>query len=156
MSFHNNRILSSWKYWRWLIVLILLIAIFCFSNLPSEKVYQILRPIKYILWKISDSVNIIFHSNIDYLKAGHIIGYALLGLAFYFAISRKLGSGKSCLISFVCSSLYAFTDEYHQQFISGRSPLLTDVLIDSLAAGIVLLIVWLLGRGIKKLLHKIN
>lgn len=63
--------------------------------------------------------------NWDFLikKLGHICAYAIL---FYFTY-RATGSVKE---SFLFCILYAISDEYHQSFVPGRTPMARDVGID--------------------------
>lgn len=56
-------------------------------------------------------------------KLGHITAYAILfGLTF-----RATRNVKQ---SFIFCVLYALSDEYHQSFVPGRTPMLRDVGID--------------------------
>jgi VanZ family protein len=42
--------------------------------------------------------------------------------------------------------LYASTDEFHQRFITSRTPLVSDVFIDTSGAVIGVIVLWILGR----------
>lgn len=74
-------------------------------------------------------------------KCAHFLAYLVLGVIGLFAMRRigltgKRGVGFALLLCIA----YAITDELHQSFVPGRTPKLTDVLIDSSGA--------LLGIGI--------
>ncbi|MCL2789189.1 MAG: VanZ family protein [Desulfobulbus sp.] len=75
--------------------------------------------------------------NID--KLFHCLAYAVLGLAFLFALSPQWRRQHPALAGWATVSfclLYGITDEFHQSFIPGRFAGLDDVLAD--AAGGVL------------------
>lgn len=73
-------------------------------------------------------------------KGGHALGYLLLGRAYLYGI----GKGKVApWLAWGCAILYAFTDEFHQSFVPGRTPSLIDVGIDTIGAFIGLVPVWL-------------
>lgn len=73
-------------------------------------------------------------SNINYLsfiirKLAHFTEYFILGILVinnFKKINKKIIFG-----SIIFCMLYAFTDEFHQLFVSGRSGQIIDVLIDS-------------------------
>ena len=70
-------------------------------------------------------------------KAAHFSEFALLSalLALYIDTSpRRRGLRLSLPLSWLLATLYACTDEIHQQYVSGRGPALLDVGIDSLGA----------------------
>ena len=71
-------------------------------------------------------------STLDFLKAGHAIGYFWLGWAVFYALG--LQSHQSPAMAVTLCMLYAVSDEFHQTFIRGRSAAARDVLIDTLAA----------------------
>lgn len=87
-------------------------------------------------------------------KTAHFAEYALLGFLLAAVCTSFYKSRKSTLIiSQICGSAYAVSDEIHQYFVPGRSCQIKDMLIDSggVLCGIIflLLIVFLYFR-IKK------
>lgn len=82
-------------------------------------------------------------------KAGHVVGYAGLGLLWWRALAahRSISERRVLALAFFLTVLYAISDEYHQTFVPGRSGSLMDVLIDAAGAGIGL---WLLHRWRKR------
>ena len=76
-------------------------------------------------------------------KAGHVIGYAGLGLLWRRALAAHQLTSKPQMLAFVLTVLYAISDEYHQTFVPGRNGTPVDVLIDAAGAGLGL---WLLHR----------
>ena len=88
-------------------------------------------------------------------KLAHFSEYFILGtfvlLAFVFGLSAKQKNGaKGIFASVPICMFYASTDEFHQGFVSGRSPQVTDVCIDTLGAllagGVIIMCILLFGR----------
>ena len=80
---------------------------------------------------------------LDYLvkKGGHAIGYALLALLYWRAFEFREDKRT---VAWILTLLYAISDEFHQSFIPGRHPSITDVLIfDNLGS---LISLWLITR----------
>jgi VanZ family protein len=73
------------------------------------------------------------HSKLlSYDKLLHAGVYAVLGAFCFMALPRSWSSKASVLVlvSGAISTLYGFTDEFHQLFVPGRSADLRDVLAD--------------------------
>ena len=88
-------------------------------------------------------------------KMGHMIEYAALGfLATAFLLTFPVADSRAWLIALVVCLCYAALDEWHQGFVAGRSPGVTDVLIDgtgaALGAGFYLLVRKMRRRFLKK------
>lgn len=66
-------------------------------------------------------------------KMAHFTIYLIGGLTII-SLMRTLISKKSIIIlaTSLCGFLYAMSDEFHQGFIEGRGPMLSDVLLDTL------------------------
>ena len=76
-------------------------------------------------------------------KGAHFTVYAVLVVLF----RRALPPGRWIWArSWILAMLYAASDEWHQSFVPGRHPQLTDVLIDACGAATGLLIFWWLQR----------
>lgn len=91
-------------------------------------------------------------------KTAHFTLYAALG-ASALALFLSMKSDKKKRILLLCSvifcAVYAISDELHQHFVSGRTPMISDVLLDTLGAlcgGSVFLLIFTLCLRIKK--HK--
>ena len=66
--------------------------------------------------------------SLDYVvkKAGHLLGYGLLGWAYW----RGLGfDRRRTWLAWLLAVIYAATDELHQSFVAGRHPSVIDVLL---------------------------
>ncbi len=107
---------------RWVPSILIMGAIFFFSSLPASRVPS------FGEW--------------DFLikKAGHASGYALLGLAYFFALPPRLSSGFRWVLAMVMAILFALSDEFHQSFVQDRNSSIIDVGIDAIGAAIALAI----------------
>lgn len=66
-------------------------------------------------------------------KTAHLVAFAVL--AFLAAASANaLHMPRPLVIGFAVAVIYAVLDEVHQGFVVGRTPLVTDVLIDAAGA----------------------
>ena len=111
---------SRYSVLRWLPALLLMIVIFTFSSMPAS--------------------NLPFFGELDFLlkKGGHAIGYAMLGLAYFFALPPRLSTGYRWALALLMAILFALSDEFHQSFVEGRTSTLRDVGIDTVGAAVAL------------------
>ena len=88
-------------------------------------------------------------------KLAHVTEYAFCAILLwralrqYTAADRRPWIPRHAWVAFAICVAYAITDEFHQRFVPGRGPALTDVFLDSLGAAAGLLAVWLAGRWSK-------
>lgn len=86
-------------------------------------------------------------------KSAHCLEYTGLCLLFNFAWCFTKGK-KQLLLSILCSSLYAVTDEVHQLFVDGRSCEFRDWAIDTAGAALgaigFLVLIFIISLIIKK------
>ena len=68
-------------------------------------------------------------------KLAHVTEYAILGWLIQWARGGR-NRQRVGWLSWLIAVLYAVTDEYHQSFTPGRTPAVTDVIIDSFGAAI--------------------
>ena len=75
-------------------------------------------------------------------KAAHMTEYFLLAIAISFPlyVYRVRGIWLMLIAGIICVGFAGF-DEYHQSFVASRSPSVRDVGIDSIGAGIGILLV---------------
>ena len=115
---------------RWLPALLLMLVIFAFSSRASSELPNFLG------W--------------DYIvkKSAHAIGYGMLALSY---LHMFKWDKRYYLLSWLLSLLYSATDEFHQSFVPGRHPAVTDVLIfDNLGALTALAIHYMIRRKREK------
>jgi|WetSurMetagenome_2_1015567.scaffolds.fasta_scaffold13730_1 VanZ family protein len=80
-------------------------------------------------------------------KGGHMLGYALLAAACYHALNGDRNFSRTrFFIAFCLTVLYAMSDEWHQTFVSGRSPSFRDVGIDAIGGCISLALLFIARR----------
>jgi VanZ family protein len=107
-------------------------AIFAFSSVPSEDMPSF--------------------GLIDLLvkKGGHALGYGLLALTYLHGLKGESSEivPRQLFVAWLLATLYSATDEFHQSFVPGRHPAVTDVIIDSVGA---VLAVLLAGRYFKQI-----
>jgi len=73
---------------------------------------------------------------------GHFVGYALLGglLARAFADGRVAGlTNRAAVLAWLSAAFYGATDEFHQNFVHGRTPDVKDWLVDAAGAAVAVL-----------------
>ena len=72
-------------------------------------------------------------------KAAHVTEYAVLG----WLVQRARGDRRAWWQSWLIVILYAATDEFHQSFTPGRTPRVTDVMIDAVGAAMgMVVVIW--------------
>ena len=100
----------------------MLVVIFGFSSIPSDEMLNF--------------------GLLDFMvkKGGHAIGYGLLSLTFLRGIKseNRLVDDRWFYMAWGMAVLYSATDEFHQSFVPGRHPAVTDVMIDAVGAGLAL------------------
>ncbi len=115
---------------RWLPALFFMTVIFIFSSRPSDDLPN------FASW---DRV---------VKKMGHAIGYGLLALSYLHFFDYKKNR---YWLSWLLAVLFSATDEFHQSFVPGRHPSLTDVLVfDNLGAALTLLSFYFYRRNHEK------
>ena len=92
-------------------------------------------------------------------KLAHFVLYTIGGLLIYTHIKTyNLKDDSKVILTQIIGTFYAFTDEFHQVFIPGRSGEIRDVLIDSLGivTGIFFIVIIDMIREKKKEGNKIG
>jgi len=109
---------------RWGPALLMMVAIFGFSSIPSEEMPSFG----------------LFDFGVK--KGGHALGYGLLALTY---IRGLLWEGhksskfvRTMWMAWAMAVAYSATDEFHQSFVPGRHPAVTDVMIDAAGAALIL------------------
>jgi len=92
----------------WLPAILIMATIFGFSSIPSTAM-----PI-FGTWDTLVK------------KGGHVIGYGLLAVSYWYGLGFKK---QHWLMAFLLAVVYALSDELHQSFVPGRHPSLVDALV---------------------------
>jgi VanZ family protein len=74
-------------------------------------------------------------------KFVHAGEYALLCFLWWRALRTVLERTVALVPAWLIATLYAVTDEYHQQFVAGRHASWVDVAIDSMGAAVCALLI---------------
>ncbi len=76
-------------------------------------------------------------------KAAHMLEFCALAMTLFNAIYSTFNIKTTPIIAFVCTVLYAVTDEIHQLFVEGRACRAFDVFVDGCGAlvGIIISII---------------
>ena len=128
---------------------IVIITIFNFSEQAgpdsralSRKVSRTIIDImpKYKNKNESEKSTLVLKSQVIIRKTAHVTEYTILGmLATIFFSTFNMSKKARVLIALMIGFVYAISDEIHQMFTPNRTPLVTDVFIDT--AGVILGIV---------------
>ena len=87
-------------------------------------------------------------------KIAHFSIYTVVGLLLMALVSTyQIKEKNKIIISIIIGITYACSDEIHQSFIPGRSPMITDVMIDTMGVILGILLI-LLGKVIIKKYRK--
>jgi hypothetical protein len=107
---------------RWGLALLVMAVIFAFSSVPSNEMPNF------------DWADLIVK------KGGHAFGYGLLALSYLRGLKGKSQGVDSrwFYAAWVMAVIYSATDEFHQSFVPGRHPAVTDVMIDAFGATTIL------------------
>jgi uncharacterized protein YfiM (DUF2279 family) len=107
---------------RWVPALFMMVIIFLISSLPAYRIP--------------------YFGEYDVLikKFAHALGYAMLGLAYFYALPRRISVTHKVILAFMMAILFALSDEFHQSFVEGRTSSLNDVVIDGCGTILALII----------------
>jgi len=88
-------------------------------------------------------------------KCCHLTEYAILAVLLWRAVRKPARrdshpwSWRQALIAVLIVFLYASTDEFHQMFVPNRTPMVSDVFIDTSGAIAGMIVLWITGRMFK-------
>lgn len=142
-----------------ILIIINCIVIFMFSGQDAEKssdtsgvvVNKVVDTISTVNKKVKKKT---LKSQITFYvrKLAHFSIYTLLGFLLVLEVNTfRLSYIKRIIIPLFMGVLYAFTDEFHQSFISGRSAEIRDVFIDGCGVLFGIIIACFCIKIIKKL-----
>lgn len=150
-----------------IILLILLLGtfsiIFGFSSQDGEKsgsiskkiTEEIVKRIPQIQEKEQEERELITQITEKVIrKLAHFSIYTVVGILLMALVSTyQIKEKNKIIISIIIGITYACSDEIHQSFIPGRSPMITDVIIDTMGVILGILLI-LLGKVIIKKYRK--
>jgi VanZ family protein len=117
----------------------------------SSHTTHILYPIFHFLFGTDPTHFEVWHVLIR--KSGHFIGYFILSLLFFRAWRVTLPQPgirgwwiNWARIAWMTTTLVACLDEWHQAYTPGRGSSVHDVLLDSAAALVAQIVLWLIWR----------
>ena len=68
-------------------------------------------------------------------KGAHFFTYFILGVSWFLILNKQLKSVLlASLVSWLTATGYAGLDEFHQMITGGRTPLVEDIMLDSIGA----------------------
>lgn len=127
----------------WVGVLLWMIVIFCFSAQPANQSAGLSSKITQVMisiiekWTPLDITTFLEEGKKELIhhiirKIAHILLYFVLGflIANAFRNNEKM-EGVTLVFAFLICLFYAFSDEFHQLYVPGRSGQIKDVFIDS-------------------------
>lgn len=143
----------------WLITVLFISLIFAFSSqVRADSKALSLETTRFIL-STSSAMDLIEHIQntsktklvleMDRFmrKLAHFCLFFVLGILFYAGFRQLFNkAGWAYLTAFGSGALIASLDEFHQSFIDGRGPLLSDVKIDIWAVAAALILIFFLQR----------
>ena len=113
------------------------------STLPVDQAGDAIRQFSGPPRDIIRQVPVVPRSiRVDWGKIGHVIGYGVLGLVLYRALCLSGHTG--LLLPTLLVFGFACLDEFVQYFVPGRSAQLSDVILDTTAALLVMVVVKLI------------
>jgi VanZ family protein len=124
---------ASWlRRWWPVIVWAVVISIFSTSAFTSENTSRFFLPILHWLFPHASMQRLYYYHHLI-RKSAHFIEYFVLSWLAWRAIrgnrhGDRLAWALGAIILVAC---YATLDELHQMFVPGRTPAITDVLLDS-------------------------
>ncbi|HEV2695137.1 MAG TPA: VanZ family protein [Verrucomicrobiae bacterium] len=141
----------------WLPLLVWMCIIFTASCDPDSARHSSLIFEPWVRWLFpqmsTEHVELLHHL---FRKCCHLMEYAVLGLLAWRAIrqpvigDRRPWRWDEAGLAIVIVFAYAATDEFHQVFVPGRTALVSDVIIDTCGGTVGLIVLWLIGKKLKR------
>ena len=148
MVYNNYSELLIKKFIYIVLALVVLSSIYYLSSMNNKEtnslskgiVYKSIELVEHITHKEYDKKSIVNKLNKPIRKCAHFTLFLILGVCIYLLLN-SFNISNRFIISIVLCFVFAILDETHQIFTSGRTPLLLDILIDSMGSivGIVII-----------------
>ena len=145
--------MTSLRFRLFLLPLLLWLAVIFTMSTRAGSDQHTISALEYLLRLIPGAMRHISPEQIGAIdfavrKSAHFTEYFILGALFsrwYRTCSARVRRSVPTL-SWLSATLYAASDEFHQIFVAGRTPKLTDVAIDSAGALAAVLIYAMIVR----------
>jgi VanZ family protein len=144
-----------WLAWLWVVLWLGVITIESTSALSSENTSRFLYPVLHFLFGIDPLSFITWHFFLR--KTGHVFGYGMLSWLLFRAlrITALLSRDPNwsmvwALVAVAGTAFVASMDEWHQSFLPSRTGTVRDVLLDTTAALVIQILVFLLVQVRKR------
>ena len=121
------------------------------GNISKKITEQIVKRIPQIQEKEQEEKEIIINRIEKVIrKIAHFSIYTVVGiLVMAFISTYQIKEKNRIIISTIIGIIYACSDEIHQSFVPERSPMITDVMIDTMGVMLGILLI-MLGKAIIK------
>lgn len=125
----------------WIFLILFMSIIYYMSSETAQESHRLSKGIVTTIKDYSNTSSInektefIKAINFDFIirKLAHFTEYSLLGIFMFFTLYSSKISIRYCIIlTLTLCFLYSISDEIHQIFVSGRTPRIYDVLVDTL------------------------
>ena len=151
---------SVWHAWLWVILWLGVITIESTSALSSENTSRLLYPVLHFLFGIDPLSFVTWHFFLR--KTGHVFGYGMLSWLLFRALRLTALNSRDpnwsmvwALVALAGTAFVASMDEWHQSFLPSRTGTVRDVLLDTTAALVIQILVFLLFQVRKRRRRKL-
>ena len=141
--------------WLWVLLWLGVIAIESTNYASAANTSRILYPVLHFLFGIDPIRFLTWHFFLR--KGGHVFGYGMLSWLLFRALRVTALSSRDpnwsmvwSLVAIAGTAFVASVDEWHQSFLPSRTGTVHDVLLDTTAALVIQILVFLLIRVRRK------
>ena len=123
----------------WLLLILWCVLIFSFS---ARDAHQSTRDSDRIIFSFAKNIDKELHATLTVVvrKSAHFFLYFVLGVFSLLSVNTLSVNKRNPILSLLFCFLYATSDEIHQWFVPGRSCAFIDVLIDTSASFIAIML----------------
>ena len=159
------------KYWLPVLLWMAVIFLASLDSCSYEHSSRLLEPLlRWLFPQLPQSAIDTVHTLLR--KCAHLTEYAILALLLWRAIGNtrgqklpkprqtlalpggnNFGRWEATALTLAIVFLYAASDEFHQSFVPTRSPMLSDVFIDTCGGAVGLLVLWIYGLLSEKIIR---
>ena len=149
-----------WLAWLWVILWLGVIALESTNTFSGANTSRILYPVLHFLFGVDPDRFVTWHFFIR--KTGHVFGYGMLSWLLFRALRVTALSSRDpnwsmvwALLAVTGTVFVASMDEWHQSFLPSRTGTVHDVLLDTAAALVIQILVFLLFQVRKRRRRKL-